>query len=149
GREKEKEAKQVLEIKAGDAAVGSPALPRVERIKYEEAAADLRQHYATTGSRNMGEAEKRLKHLDAFFRGHNRVGTGGAEAPRYVRRRRARRGAKARINRELAILTKRRRRAYENRKLLRMPVIRKLKEAGPRQGFLERGQFVAVRQNLP
>lgn len=39
--------------------------------------------------------------------------------------------------------------AYENRKLLRLPVIRKLKEAAPREGFFERKQFLAVRAHLP
>ncbi len=38
--------------------------------------------------------------------------------------------------------------AYENRKLLRLPVIRKLKEAAPREGFFEREQFEAVRRRL-
>jgi integrase len=39
--------------------------------------------------------------------------------------------------------------AYENGKLMRMPIIRKLKEAAPRQGFFEREQFQAVRRHLP
>lgn len=38
--------------------------------------------------------------------------------------------------------------AYENRKLLRLPVIRKLKEVAPRQGVFEREQFLAVRGHL-
>jgi integrase len=39
--------------------------------------------------------------------------------------------------------------AYERRKLLRLPVIRKLKEAAPRQGFFEQDQYCAVRAQLP
>jgi integrase len=38
--------------------------------------------------------------------------------------------------------------AYENGKLLRLPVIHRLKEAKPREGFFERGQFEAVRGHL-
>lgn len=38
--------------------------------------------------------------------------------------------------------------AYENRKLLRLPVIRKLKEAAPREGFFEKEAFLAVRKHL-
>ena len=38
--------------------------------------------------------------------------------------------------------------AYENKKLLRMPVLHKLKEARPRQGFFEPSQFDAVRRHL-
>jgi integrase len=39
--------------------------------------------------------------------------------------------------------------AHENGKLLRLPVIRKLKEAAARSGFFERGQYLAVRHHLP
>src|SRR5438067_1230194 len=38
--------------------------------------------------------------------------------------------------------------AYENGKLLRLPVIRKPKENGPRQGFFEREQYDAIRRRL-
>src|SRR5262249_7888691 len=52
------------------------------------------------------------------------------------------------INRELAILIRMLRLAYENGKLFRLPVIRKLKEAAPRAGFFEREQYEAVRRRL-
>jgi integrase len=52
------------------------------------------------------------------------------------------------INRELALLIKMLRVAYEGGKLLRLPVIRKLKEAPPRQGFFEPVAFEAVRREL-
>jgi len=38
--------------------------------------------------------------------------------------------------------------AYEHGKLARLPVIRKLKEAAPREGFFERAQYEAVRRRL-
>src|SRR5262245_9308200 len=38
--------------------------------------------------------------------------------------------------------------AYENNKLTRLPVIRKLREAAPRPGFFELDQFEAVRRHL-
>jgi integrase len=38
--------------------------------------------------------------------------------------------------------------AYENGKLMRMPIIRKLKEAKPREGFFESSQFEAVKRHL-
>jgi integrase len=56
--------------------------------------------------------------------------------------------ANSTINRELAILGRLFRLAYENGKLLRLPVIRKLKEPPPRRGFFERDQFEAVRRRL-
>ena len=38
---------------------------------------------------------------------------------------------------------------YERGRVARLPIIRRLKEAGPRQGFLEAEQFNAVRRRLP
>jgi len=52
------------------------------------------------------------------------------------------------INRELAVLGRMLKLAYENGKLLRLPLIRKLKEAAPRSGFFERSQFEAVKRHL-
>jgi DUF1009 family protein len=82
----------------------------------------LREHYRTTGSRDLVEAEKRLKHLDAFFRGMRVAGIGGAEATAHVAQRQRQEAANGTVNRELAVLTKMPRLAYENRKLLRLPV---------------------------
>jgi integrase len=40
-------------------------------------------------------------------------------------------------------------RAYEGGKIFRLPIIHKLKERGPREGFFERAQYEAVRRHLP
>jgi hypothetical protein len=149
GTEKAKEAARFLKTREGRAAAGMPMLPRADRIRYDEIAADLREHYRTTGSRDLVEAEKRLKHLDAFFRGMRVAGIGGAEATAYVAQRQREEAANGTVNRELAVLTKMLRLAYENRKVLRLPVIRKLKEAAPREGFFEQEAFLAVRKHLP
>jgi integrase len=83
------------------------------------------------------------------------VSIGPADATAYTERRRKEPYAKGKlssketINRELALLVRLLRLAYENEKLLRLPVIRKLEEAAPRSGFFEREQFDAVRQHLP
>jgi integrase len=143
------EAKRFLKEREGRVATGQPILPRADRIRYEEAAADLRAHYTTTGSRDLDEAEKRLKHLDAFFTGRRLLSIGGAEATAYVEHRQRQEIANGTINRELALLTKMLRLAYEHGKLLRLPVIRKLKEAAPRAGFCEPEIFAAIRKRLP
>jgi integrase len=145
----ERKARRILTAREGQVAAGLPVLPRAERVKYDEAAADLRQHYRTTGSRDLTEVEKRLKHLDGFFTGRRLATIGGAEATAYVERRQGEHVANGTINRELGVLIKMLRLAYERRKLLRLPVIRKLKEAAPRQGFFEREQYLAVRARLP
>ena len=66
----------------------------------------------------------------------------------YVRERPAEGAANGTINRELAVLLRMLRLAYEHGKLAHVPVIRKLKEAPPRAGFFERAHYEAVRRRL-
>ena len=47
-----------------------PILPRVDRVRYEEIEADLKQHYEATGSRDLTEYKRRVQHLTKAFRGH-------------------------------------------------------------------------------
>ena len=146
---KEKDARRYVKEKEGRVVAGMPVLPRADRVRYDEAAKDLREHYRTTGSRNLVEAEKRLQHLDAFFHGSRLAGISGATATAYVSHRQLEGVSNATANRELSVLGKMLRLAYENGKLVRLPVIRKLKEAAPREGFFERDRFQAVRRRLP
>jgi integrase len=148
GCEDKEEAKRELKKREGAAATGQPILPRVDRIRYEEVAADLRTHYETTGCRDLDEADGRLAPLKAFFAGYRVARIGPADAARYAAQRQATGRSNATINRELAVLIRMLRLAYEHGKLLRLPVIRKLKESGPRQGFFEREQYEAVRRRL-
>ena len=156
GTTDERMAKRILKDREGRLATGQPILPRADRITYDEAAADLRAHYRTTGDRDLVEVEKRLKPLDQFFSGRRLASIGGAEATAYVEQRQGYdvadgtvKIANGTINRELAVLIKMLRLAAERNKLLRLPVIRKLKEAPPRSGFFEEHQYVAVRAKLP
>ncbi len=146
--EKETEARRFLKDREGSAAKGQPVVPRVERILYEEAASDLIMHYRTTGERDLTEAGWRLTHLEAFFRTKRISSIGSADVTRYIAARQEAGASNGTINRELAVLGRMLRLAYENRKLMRLPVIHKLKEAKPREGFFERSQFEAVKRRL-
>jgi integrase len=121
----------------------------VDRIPYAEIAEDLREHYRATGDRDLREAEGRLYHLGLAFSGRRVVHLGAAEITRYIVSRQRQQAANGTINRELAVLGRMLRLAYEHGKLTRVPVIHKLKEAPPRSGFFERDQFEAVRRQLP
>jgi hypothetical protein len=148
GTEKETEAKRFLKAREGRVATGQPILQRADRIGYEEVAQDLRQYYRTTGARHLAEVEYRLKHLDAFFAGRRMSTIGPAEIIDYVAMRQRAGASNSTINRDLAVLNRMLRLAYEHNKLLRPPLIHKLKERAPRQGFFEREQFEAVRRHL-
>ena len=45
-------AKRMLDERKGRTAVGLPIPRKLDRIRYDEIAADLRRHYETTGSRD-------------------------------------------------------------------------------------------------
>ena len=127
---------------------GLPILPRMDRIRYEEAEKDLTRHYTTTACRALSEVGPRLVHLRAFFAGRTIARLGPADVTAYAEKRQSEGAANGTINRELALLGRMLRLAAENGKLTRVPVIRKLKESAPRQGFFERAQYDAVRKHL-
>ncbi len=149
GTKKETEAKRFLKVREGRVAMGQPVLRRMDRIRYEEAAEDLRKHYRTTGCRSLREAEIRLKHLDLFFRHTRLASIDHATITRYVETRQQAGAGNATINRELGILGRMLRLAYEGGKLFRVPSIKLLKEPPPRKGFFEEETFQAVLRRLP
>ncbi len=149
GTERETEAKRFLKVREGRVAMGQPVLRRMDRIRYEEAAEDLRKHYRTTGCRSLREAEIRLNHLDRFFRHTRLASIDHATITRYVETRQQAGAGNATINREIGILGRMLRLAYEGGKLFRVPSIKLLKEPPPRKGFFEKEAFQAVLRRLP
>jgi integrase len=142
------QAESVLKVREGKVHAGEPILPRADQVKYDELAADLVTHYQTSGKRDETEAGYRLAHLRPFFTGRRAVDIGPALVTQYVAARQTMKAANGTINRELAVLVRMLRLAYRHGKLLRVPVLDKLKEAGARQGFFEREQFEAVCRHL-
>jgi len=139
----------VLKEREDLVATGQPILPRVDRIRYEEASADLVEHYKTTEDRELGETEARLKHLDRFFASSRLVTITPDIVTRYAGARKDQGAANGTINRELSTLSKLLRLAAEHGKLLRTFVVKKLREADPRAGFVNRPQFDAIEAKLP
>src|SRR5215467_15470064 len=146
---KEKEARDFLKDREGRAVAGEPVLPRASKVRYEEARDDLKRHYKTTGSRGLEEAGWHFDHLDGFFAGRRLANITGAIVSEYIARRQGEKAANGTINRELGVLVKVLRLAYDYGKLMRLPVVHKPKESAPRQGFFEPEQFEAVRRQLP
>ncbi|PYN71316.1 MAG: site-specific integrase [Candidatus Rokuibacteriota bacterium] len=141
-------AEGVLRDRLARVSQGLPVV-RLQDVRFDELAEDLKTHYTTTGSRDPKEAEKRLKPLRRFFAGWRAAQIDGAAFDRYVARRQVTGTANGTINRERSVLLKMLRLALERGKLARLPVIRGLKEAAPRSGFFEAEQYAAVRRHLP
>ena len=143
-----REAQRLHDIWAGELRQNT-FLANGDRVRYEELVEELIRHYQNTDGRRLTEVNTRLKHLNRFFRGTRAARIDAALVTRYVEQRKAKGAANGTINRELGLLTRLFRLALENRQVAHVPVIRKLKEAPPRQGFFERAQFEAVRRLLP
>src|SRR5687767_7155156 len=82
-------AKRALKTKEGAAASGQPILPRVDRIRYDEVAEDLRTHYKTARDDHAVPkwAKVALASLAAFFLGRRVPTIGPSVVTEYVARR--------------------------------------------------------------
>ena len=120
---KEKEARDFLKDREGRAVAGEPVLPRAARVRYEQARDDLETHYETTGSRDLREAKGRFTHLDGFFAGRRLSSICGPAIAQYIAQRQREQAANGTICRELGVLVRMVRLAYENVKLLRLPIV--------------------------
>jgi integrase len=140
-------AEGILRDRLARVSQGLPVV-RLQDVRFDELADDLRAHYETTGSRDPDEAEKRVKPLRRFFAGWRAARINGAAFDCYVAKRQAAGTGNGTINRERSVLLKMLRLALERGKLARLPVIRGLKEPPPRSGFFEADQYAAVRRHL-
>src|SRR5262249_30554264 len=148
GTASRKAAERFLKQREGAVATGAPIMPRADRVRFEEAEQDLRKHYEATGTRNLNEYTYRVQHLTDVFAGRRIATIGQPDVDAYILRRQSEGAVGSTIRRELGTLTKLLRRAYENGKLIRLPILHKPKEGAPREGFFERDQYEAVRRHL-
>lgn len=148
GTSKQKQAERFLKDREGRVAIGVPALPRLERIRFAEIAEALIEHYQVTGDRQLRDLQVKLKPVRACFDHQRLVAIDQASLTAYVATRQAADLSNGTINRELALLGKALRLAEERGQLLRVPRIHLLQESKPRSGFFERADFERVRKYL-
>ena len=66
----ESRAKKLLKLREGDIEHGLPVNPKLNRIRFDEAADDLETEYAVNGRRSADELERRIRlHLAPHFGG--------------------------------------------------------------------------------
>ena len=148
-------AKDWIDIRAGRIAAGEPLPVKLDSITYDELRADLNAAYAVKGIRSLEDAERRMRHLDAAFKGWRALNITESAIDAYVAKRLTepvpgaqRAVAGPTVNRELAQLRRMLRLAYRRRKLAHVPTITFLPESEPRQGFVEDGDFQAIVKHL-
>src|SRR5712692_10250462 len=86
---KESDARTLLREREGRVARGERVVPRLDRVTYKEAAADLRQHYVATGRRDLDEYDRRVQHLTRFFADHRLASIKQVAVNRYITARQA------------------------------------------------------------
>ena len=150
GSTKHAEAKRLLKLREGDSERGVPITPKVGRVRFDEAAADLITEYRNNGRKSLEHLERRLrKHLTPVFSGRRMALITTADARKYIDSRQATGASHGEINRELAILKRMYALAQQGGKLLIRPHIPMLKEQNVRTGFFEREELDAVHAYLP
>ena len=150
GTTKETVARRMLRLREGDVERGIPVTPKLGRLTFEEAAADIQTEYQVNGRRSIGELERRLRlHLTPVFGARRMAAITTADVRTFIRGRQEHRASNAEINRELAVLKRMFSLAVQAEKLARKPHIPMLQENNVRTGFFEAEQFAALLSHLP
>ena len=159
------DAVRLLNLREGKIAEGAPITPKIGRLTFDDAAADLLNDYRTNGKRSLTVVERRVnKHLTPFFRGRRTGDITTSDVRAYVAHRQQqgivahkgkRKGTRiadvsnAEINRELALLKRMFTLATQDGKLLHRPHIPMLAENNVRKGFFEAEHLAGVLKRLP
>jgi hypothetical protein len=120
---KEGDARRLLKLREGDIEHSLPVDPKLNRIRFEEAAEDLKTEYAVNGRRSADELERRIRlHLMPHFGGRRLAAIATTDINKFILTRQAdvmvagdgndrkeRRFSNGEINRELTTLTRRKR----------------------------------------
>ena len=85
GSLKEADAKRLLRLREGDIERGIPITPRVGRLTFNEAVADLRNDYTVNGKKSLADAERRITlHLLPAFGGRRMAGITTADVREFI-----------------------------------------------------------------
>ena len=150
GSDKKEDAKRLLKLREGDVEQGVPITAQVNRITFEDAAADLLNDYTTNKRRSLRVVDLRIKkHLAPFFGRRRLLTISTVDVRAFTAKRQAAGASNAEINRELIILKRMCTLAMQAGKLMVRPYIPLLKEHNVRKGFFEREQCESVQRHLP
>jgi integrase len=175
GTVKPQVAARMLRTREGDVEHGIPIMPKLDRVTFDDAAADVINDFKANGKRSLRVADRRIRlHLTPYFGGRRLAGITAPDVRAFVAKRQAdaivvrqaRRVTQddgtivevpevtkpvsaGEINRELQLLKRIFNLAMQSDKLARKPHIALLHEDNVRTGFLEPDQIAAVCGALP
>ena len=144
------EAQQRCAERETDLRRGLPITPHLGKIRFDDAARDIRADYANNDRASGNAVERRIRlHLAPAFRGWKLSEITTPDVRAYTQQRRDAGAAPGTVNRELTILKRMFTLAIQGGKLLYRPHIPLLQEHNVRAGFFEREAFESVRAHLP
>jgi len=146
--ESEVMARRVLKKRIGEIGAGRVVGQVEEKVTFDEMAEDLIRHYKTNG-RRVSAVEFPIKYLRSSFGFDKAVDITTDRTRKHVDRRQEEGAANATINRELAALKRMFSLKVQAGKLSHKPHIPTLEEHNARQGFLDHGMFLSLRNGLP
>ncbi|MBN1443140.1 MAG: tyrosine-type recombinase/integrase [Planctomycetes bacterium] len=149
GSTKEADAKRLLKKRLGEIHAGSFIAPAKERLTVPELLEAVVLDYEVNGRKNLRNVRAHIKRLEAAFGFDRAIDVTEERIERYKLSRIEEGAAPATVNRELAVLRRGFSLAVQRRLLNRSPRFSLLREAPPRQGFVERGDFARLAEALP
>jgi len=146
--ESEAVARRLLKKRIGEIGAGRVVGQVEEKVTFDEMAEDLTRDYKTNG-RRVSAVEFPIKHLRRSFGFDRALDITTDRIRKHVDRRQKKGAANATINRELAALKRMFSLAVQAGKLSHKPHIPTLEENNARQGFLDHGICLSLRNGLP
>ena len=147
--DKHDQARDLLRLREGKIAAGGIVTPKMGRLRFADAVADLRANYEANKRRSLPNVERHIARLTVSFGGCRMAEITTADLERHQAARLKAGASVATVNRELAAFRRMFRLAKRAGKLLDVPIVPMLKERNARKGFFEREQFDAVSPTCP
>jgi len=149
--EKESDAKRLLKKREGEIAEGKLPGVYLDKVLFDDLAKDLLTDHELSKRKSMERTKISIAHLEKVFAGVKVVNIDSSRIKEYIDMRRNDSIESATINRELDALKRMFSLGAECSppKVHTIPHIPKLKGNPPRKGFVECGDFLALREKLP
>jgi integrase len=147
--DREAVARKLLKKRLGEIDMQKFIGPAEERVTFEDLAAALLTDYEVNAKRSIHAARLSVRHLRSYFGTDRAVDITTDRIRAYTLERQNEGAANGSINRELAALKRAFKLTIQAGRLSHAPHVPMLREAGPRQGFLEPADFARLRDALP
>jgi integrase len=143
------EAQRELDIRLGQALEGRAPTAGARQLRFEDLAAGLESDYKAQGRKSSDTLKWRLGNLKQHFGGRHALSIAAADIRDYIGQRVEKGASSSTIRAELAKLKRMFNLALQSGLLQQRPHIPMPREANPRKGFFEQGQFQDVLEWLP